>query len=313
MKKSCAICLIFIFHFSFFILSFSWADTVYTESGDAIKGLIVEQHHDRIVISTYRGEEIMPKGLIQQIFFDMPEQNYMYLGDIAFEEGDLNMALGFYYKANQMNPDSKEAKDAILKAMDEQNREELGLSNATTLLYKQLGLKLKKKGDKIEVVFVKEDSTADLAGIKKGDFIDKVWNASVRYMKPQKAARLIMGKPGTAVGLSIQRNIELPVMRDTWLKRVIRAVRGRNIGDVGITLSMEEQGLTAAEIIKNSPAEKRGLREDDLIYEIDYESTRYMPLAHAANLIFYAKAKKVDLSISRELILLRKGGNRNGR
>ena len=303
-------CLLLIFcGFLIFNTSQGLADRVYMKSDQMRKGLVVEQHYDRIVLSTYRGEVIIPKYAIEEIFFEAQEQNYLYLGDRAFEEKDLDKAIGFYYKANQMNPELKQAQYAIMKAMDEQKRLKLKLSSseASTMLYEQLGIKLKKTDNIQKITSVREDSPADFEGIKKGDSIVKAWDSSLYYMEPDEAAWFLMGEPNTAVVATIQKNLTLPVIKKPWYARLMTALKSGRTKRLGMVLSMQPEGLTISEVVRATPASEIWFKEGDLICQINGKTTRYMPLAHAANLIFRSKSDKIGVIIRREVALLRKG------
>ena len=56
-----------------------FADTIYMQDESIIKGLIVEEHHDRVVFSTADGESPVFRGDIDEIFYDRLEQNYYYI------------------------------------------------------------------------------------------------------------------------------------------------------------------------------------------------------------------------------------------
>ena len=69
-----------------------FADTIYLNNGNIIKGLVVEEHKDRVVFSTREGEKIILNKDIDEIFFDDLEQNYYYIANRFLEEKDFERA-----------------------------------------------------------------------------------------------------------------------------------------------------------------------------------------------------------------------------
>lgn len=282
----------------------AFADTVYLTSGETVKGLVVEEHHDRIVFSTYKGEIQIPKISIEQIFFDNEEQNYIYLGDKAFDEGDLGLALGFYQKAYQINPELEKTKMVFLRLIDAANRKKLNIrpQDAAAKLREQLGITVEKAGDKIKVVSVAEKSSAEGAGITVGDFILSAWDASLEFMDASSAGNIMVGAPATPIKLNIEKTIVLPVQTASWLRKIFHLTQ---FSDFGFNLSLRPTGLIVVRITPQALAEKNGLKLMDEVTYINGESTRYMPASLVRKRIFQGNLNRVTLTIRREVILMR--------
>ena len=75
----------------------AFADTVYLENGEKMKGVIVEEYHDRVVISTYEGEKSILKKDVHTISYDLVEQNLVVLGD-SYADRNKHGEAYFYYK-----------------------------------------------------------------------------------------------------------------------------------------------------------------------------------------------------------------------
>ena len=97
---------------SFFIGVNLFADTVTLKNGKDIKGLVVEKHVDRIILSTERGEIPVLLSGIRGIQYDEAEQNFFAIGK-AYEAGQkYGEALAFYQKALELSPAYDEARQA---------------------------------------------------------------------------------------------------------------------------------------------------------------------------------------------------------
>src|SRR3989338_3099525 len=65
---------------SLFLCPILSADTIVMKNGKELKGLVVEQHADRVIFSTENGEvPIFLKG-VKDIRYDEPAQNFMKIG-----------------------------------------------------------------------------------------------------------------------------------------------------------------------------------------------------------------------------------------
>ena len=68
-----------------------------------------------------------------------------------------------------------------------------------------LGMEIGKKNDSIVVIAPIEDTPADRAGVKSGDYIIKINDESTRGMSTAAAVKRMRGKPGTAIDLTLSR------------------------------------------------------------------------------------------------------------
>jgi len=304
MKRRVAMTVLIIF---LFLTPKVFADAVYLTSGDIIKGLVVEEHQDRIVFSTYKGEITILKINIDQIFFDNEEQNYTYLGDKAFTEGNSELALGLYQKAYQINPEYARLNGAFLRMVDVANRKKLNIrpEGMPGMLKEQIGITIERYKDKIKIVSVENNSSAQRAGLHKGDFITTVWDISVMYMDPAQAVEILVGGPVTPVKFSVEKEINLPVKQPAnWFEKIFHIFW---FNDFGFKLSLTPSGLTVSSVDKSGMAAKYGLKVNDMLTHINNESTRYMPVSMVRKKIFESKLKEVVLSVKRDTIVMRGG------
>ncbi len=310
--------------FSLFLafgLSTARADTVIKRDGRELKGIIVEDYYDRIVLSTPDGEVQVLKSDVRELSYDSEEDNLIKLGDLAKERSNYEAAYSYYEKAFNMNPNSKPAKDGMMylkgflfrkeeakkeedikrrteferyqvAGMEEKTAEDLKNEREEKLRF-LIGMALKITGNNFEVDEVLPQTPAADAGIKKGDYIVALWGKFTGYMAYRQFIDLLVKDPSIEIKTTFERSLEI-VMTDP---------RGPMAGSrelTGAVFSMEFDGLTVTEVKEGSPAEKGGLRKGDLVIAIDDNSTRYMPMKTAIELIRGSKSGSVNLIVRRE-------------
>jgi len=275
-----------------------FADTIYMQDESIIKGLIVEEHHDRVVFSTADGEVPVFRGDIDEIFYDKLEQNYYYIANKLLNEGDFENAEKFYKKAINANPKYKGARKGLSRLNDRRAREikKWKTLNSLSALIKETGVSILRKGDfcRINKVFVKDTK------LRIGDAITFVWDDSTKFLKEKEVARRITGVPNTHVALTIQRDIKLSSAPIPWYLKVF----GRKKEDA-LVLKMRLEGLTAEKPRPGSVAAKAEIKFGDRIISIDGKATRYMPLEEALRLIHEKISQGVELTIERDIKLIR--------
>ena len=273
----------------------AFADVVYDREGGTMKGLVVEEHRDRIVLGTEEGERTIPRSRIDEIFFSEPERNHLYLGDQALEAGEFDLADGFFRKALQINPRLAEAYDAVSRLEDLRAKQrEPKVSNPLAVLKERMGLTLEKRGDWVTAAEVAPDSAAAQAGIAAGDALARYWDSSLVFLPAGEAARFLLGPAGSQVRMVVRRRVTLQAA-------------GTGGRWPGAGFSMERLGLTVENVEPRGAAERAGLRPRDRVVQAGKEATRYLSLERARQRIEEGKAGgTLDLIIERDLWLGRK-------
>ncbi len=271
----------------------SYADVVYYKSGENLKGLVIEEHHDRIVVSTEAGEWTILRKDIQEIFYDDPERNYLFMGDQAVEEENLTMAQMFYRRALQIKPGFLNAEDSLNRLADLKRKTQAAENypDPVGVLQNRWGLTVQMKVDRPEVQAVGPNSLAARFGIAAGDSLVTAWGYSLSFMTVEELAKTLLGPAGSPVRVTIGRRILLSQSdkRAKW---------------PGVELTMEPLGLTVKEVDPKGASVKAGLLMQDRIIEINGFPTRYMPLAEARKLFREAKGD-VPLVIRRDIMVKR--------
>ncbi|MBI3333104.1 MAG: PDZ domain-containing protein [Candidatus Omnitrophica bacterium] len=283
---------------------------VYLRSGGSLKGLVVEEHGDRIILNTEGGEQPVFRRDIDEVFYDDPERNYLYLGSQALEAGDFAAARGFFEKALQINARFEEAEDAIHRLEDLKGKAAVKRPAAPIeVLEKGWGLRMESVSDRAVARVVREGSWAARSGIAPGDRLVSLWGWSLAYLPVEEAAGALWGPAGTSVKLTVEREAELPPATSSGRSHETggssgSASSGRNHWP-GMTLEMERLGLTVGRVEPNGVAARAGLLPRDRIVAIGGQPTRYLPLTRAEGALYQAQGKGVHLVIHRDLMVRR--------
>ena len=268
-----------------------FSDEIYFTSGRSLKGLVVEEHVDRLVVSTVDGERVILRQEIDQVFFDDPERNYLYLGNEAFAQGDLNTAEILFRKALKFNPRWGEARDAMRRLGDERRKATSGWTSADPQgqLWSAWGMRLAATERYPVLVAVEPRGAAARAGLSAEDRIIAIWGDSMAFRPLDEVASAWMGPPGSIVKVTLERRLTL------------RARTAR--GWPGFDLTMTPLGLTVAKIHRWAKA--AGLRPGDRLVTVNGLSTRYLPLASARAAIHKARRTGLTIVIHRDIVITR--------
>ena len=309
---------------SLFLCSLLWADTVTLKNGKDLKGLVVERHADRVVLSTEKGEvPIFLKG-IKNIKYDDPEQSFMKIGKAYEAEGKLGEALAFYEKAAEVNPDLEEARKAAIgvrnrfwalstegprneiekqqviydawgqgKPIEEVIRNQV--FEQAKALREGLGISLERKGDWVRLDYVDPKKAAALVGLKKNDRLASIDGQSLRYLTVEVVRKDLL--------LPRYSNFTLEFERESFLHKKLNKVKMK---DLGFKLRLEYQGLVVHSVKSATPAQEAGLRDEDLLTQVDGAPTRYMPLKKVVQLVENSTEERIVFTIRREALLARR-------
>lgn len=87
------------------------------------------------------------------------------------------------------------------------------LKESTSGEFGGLGMEIGQEDGFIKVVAPIEDTPAERAGVKSGDFIVKIDNVATRGMTVSEAVKKMRGKPGTKISLTLSRkNADKPIV-----------------------------------------------------------------------------------------------------
>jgi len=266
------------------------ADEIYFTSGELLKGLVVEEHVDRLVVSTVDGEQVVLRQEIDEVFFDDPERNYLYLGNEALAEGDTTAATALFHRALRLNPRWQETRDALQRVEDRQRKTAAGwaLDDPEQTLWTTWGVRWTATDGYPAVAAVASQQAMDRAGVRVGDQLVAVWGESMGFRPIAHVAERLLGPPGTPVKVTIQRGVTLRAGAVPW---------------PGFELTMAPAGLTVSRVAASGAS--AGVEAGDLIVALDHRPTRYLPLAVARATIGRARGRDVDVRLQRHLVIIR--------
>lgn len=299
------------------------ADTVRFKNRNEIKGLVVEKHADRVIISTEQGELPVMFEDIETIEYDDPAQSFFDLGKINEAQKRFGVALAYYEKAIELNPNHEEAKRAALSMrsrfwassnerplseIDKQQSlhdswssgrpiEEVTKrrsSEQTKQLRDGLGVVLEKKGDWVRLSFVDPKKPAFATGLRKSDRLISIDGESLRYLSEAIVGSKLISPWVTSCTLEFERDA------------YVRLADGKStLKALGLKLKLEYQGVIVQQVQGQSSADRAGLRQGDLVTRVGGAATRYMPMRKVVELIENAGEEGVPMTIRRSALLMR--------
>lgn len=297
------------------------ADVIYLKNGKEIKGIIVEDYKDRVMISTYEGEKTVPKKDIQKMVYDLIEQNLVKMGDTYMSRREYEKAYFYYEKARKANPDYKLAREKLNYVMgylfrkrekekldDIKRRQEFEKwpserrkgeeeKDIEKELEDSTGIEITEEENRIKIKKVLEDSPADVAGLKANDILISLWGKFTGYMSEEEVARLLVEE---GVG-----ELKIAMERDVTVKKEAGFDRNyKNI--IGGKINVLENGLTISDLEHEGRGWKAGLKNKDLIIAINGTQTRYMPLKTAVRIIENRNNDKLIFTVQRDVTMWRK-------
>ncbi|MCK4402043.1 PDZ domain-containing protein, partial [bacterium] len=157
------------------------------------------------------------------------------------------------------------------------------------MLRKMLGIEI----DRAYKMYIYPESPAAKKGIQTGDRLISIYNQLVKHMPLPKVRQYLIGSGTGKVKLTVEVRFAI--------ERRIRTASGK----LGIRIEIKETGLTITEVVRNSPAERLGLKSGDRIAAINEKSTRYMKMKQVIKNLKQRSAGQLTLSIRRNVILNR--------
>ena len=298
----------------------SFSDTVIMKNRERIKGVVVEDYGDRIVLSTMDGEKQLLKKDIKRIIYDLEEQNLTSLADFYLDRGMYQTAYYYYEEALKINPEYKKAKEGIsyaetyvkqtdrvrkldhIQKLKETKQWQKGITDTDKKseedeLRDMFGISLKNVDGSYTIVDVLPGSSSAKSGLKKGDIILSTWGRTISYMQPDEVMKRLLSAETMEVRLSIARTMMLE----------LKNVSGNYTGLTGIKLGFSEmEGMVVEDVTKGSIAARAGIRKDDVLVGVQGESTRYMSLKEVENIIKSRKDETISLEIERDVVIWKK-------
>jgi C-terminal processing protease CtpA/Prc len=145
-------------------------------------------------------------------------------------------------------------------------------------------------GTETRITGVRASSPAYEAGIRQGDILVAVWGRLVKYLSIHEIVDLMLEKTSLETKCTIEHGVSVGVK------------------NFGAEFKMQFDGMTVSRVQDGSSAKEAGLKEQDIITAINGNSTRYMPLKKALELIKNSANDTVMLTFRRDLVIWGKEG-----
>ena len=296
------------------------ADTLIMRNREQVKGVIVEDHRDRVVISTMDGEREVLKDTIQKIIYDREEQNLTLMGDL-YQDRDMYKAGHHYYaQALRVNPAYKPAREGLdyMEAFLRQDtaagkpqyiqmmNEDVFFRTSGSLsgrmseedrLRVALGITFKDIDGSFEVTDITPGSPARKAGLRQGDVILAAWGRSIRYMRPGEVIEKFLSPEILEIRLSISRPVTLE----------LEDARGNYSSLIGARLGYSEmEGLVVEKVYPRGAAHQAGMKKGDILLAVDGGSVRYTPLRGIDRAIRANRGGDLSIVVQRDIVLWKK-------
>jgi len=295
----------------------SYPDTLFLKDGRRVKGLILNDYKDRVLISTLNGEEIFMKSDVKGALYDDEYRRLLQQGRNEVKRKDYVNAYYTYAEVLKKEPSNEEARERvdflykflytspnreINDVLERRNVEEGNGDNTDPAVevIKKTGYSL-AQGEKYVVFEKMVDKDAGFAKkgiIRPGDEIVAVWGEMAAYMDVRDVAGIMCGPYDSSI--VIQRKIKVKVAKDKGYVGPILAFPRKMLG---AELEISERGMQVSLIDRSGPFDAAGICDGDIIQAVDGEDISYMPKKKVIEKIKRSKNADVEFTIRRKINL----------
>ncbi len=298
------------------------ADLISLNSGEEMRGLIVEEYEAGVLVSTVDGELLIERTDINEITYDDPAYSMLSLARSYESEKKYGLALSYYEKAYKSNPELIEAKKAAvgirgrfwsdfaegpLSEVTKQQEvrdayrankdlDDLSLVKSESVaktLWARMGVALGEDADWIKIKRVNIGSLARKRGLMKGDSLIAIDGKSLRNLNGDVVAAALLEPRYSSMTVDISREI----IFDKLVSHKMHAL--------GIKLKQEYNGVVFTDIESDSIFGSLGIKKNDMIISVAGKPTRYLNLRQVIKIIEDKGNDPLSLVIKRSLQLPR--------
>jgi C-terminal processing protease CtpA/Prc len=300
------------------------ADEIHLKSGGRVKGLVLENYEDRLLVSTVEGEQVFLKQDIANVDYDDPAYAVLNLAREKEAAGKMPQALAYYEKAYELNENLAEAKQAALgirsklwanmsakpvssvakqQDIEDAYRANISLEEQASknideeaeLLGERLGVRLEKAGDWVIVGHARLGSSGHKYGMRAKDRLVGVDGKSLRYLSVDAVGRELLEPRNANAVLDMER--DLVFNRDS---------KHRKLKHFGFSVKQKYEGLTISQVKRSTPADDMKLEPGGLITRIDDEPTRYMSTRDAIRRMEKSDEPYLEITVQTRIQFVRK-------
>jgi len=318
----CSIISVSMISLSLFVSSNAVSDEVVLRNNKIVKGVVVEEYADRVIISTFEGEKEILKIGIARVNFDLEEQNLTKLGNFYQDKRMFPKAYYFYKRALEVNPDYKKAKEGLnyvsafmqqglrmekVKHIDRLNLEtdwnkgkkEEAQPTDMEKIKSSLGLVLKFADGQYKITDVRYGSPAQKYGIRKGDVLVSTWGRNIAYADPDEIFSKLANPGVMDINLEISREVNIDLKKSG---NDHAALSGVYFG------FSEMEGLIVKKVKNEKLLSSKSILEGDKVLSISGKSTRYMSMKEIDRLFVAERGQEIDIKIKRTVVIWKKFG-----
>lgn len=293
------------------------ADTVIMKDKTRIKGLILDEFRDRIVVSTAEGEKTLMKDDIRCAVYDDEERALLQTGNTQFKKGNFLKAYYIYDKAAELNPDSEEAcqkRDFLRNYVGTKTRYDIedGVRRKREIFSGASGMTfLKMLQDEMGIVLAADDKyvfvkkiiqgaqTKSAKNFREGDRIVSVWGEMSSYAQPEEVAEMMLRPGQTRIVIERTLDPKLTFPRRVGIILPIENYRAM----LGAELKLAKKGIVVARVFPNGPFSKAGIKSGDLVYRIGGQNTRYMPIKDVIKKFEQNEGEEIEVVVHRDIVI----------
>jgi C-terminal processing protease CtpA/Prc len=297
----------------------SSADTVILHGGRKVKGLILEEYDDRIIVSTVNGRESFLKSDIRSVAYDDRVRALMQKADNLFRRRRYVQAYQTYEKAARLSPGRGRAterakymrnflenktREDIIAGLDRKNRKAgADVPDIRARLTDELGITV-SNGEKYAVVTGVVDPGIFHNGVhpEPGDRIVAVWGKRTAYMTAEEVASEMLA--AGEVRLTIQRDVSPELSESGMFLSDLSFNAYRKV--IGGEIELLPEGLVVSHVDESGPFFSAGIREGDLLWRLGSRDLRFTPLSKVISVFMDKQGERVDLVLRRRVIIWRK-------
>ena len=276
------------------------ADVIRLNNGASIKGCIIKKTKGFCLLQTPLGTVNFPLNDIKDIKYESPEENLTFLAQGYLINNKFEDAIDYYNQALKKNPDFKQAQNGLKEAKMsfEKHKSHLRkLYEKQQALKGQLqkkikdfyGLEVEKDEQGLRVLDVLPDGPAAYIGLKSQDIIIALNLENLSDFNSVDAYKVVFE------GLKELRY--LCFYRRYTIEHSEIRVNFKNRKGLGIILIERKDSIEVDEVIRNSPAQAAGIKEQDKLIELNGVNVKNLSLKAIASIT--GKSNKVDLVIVR--------------
>jgi len=298
----------------------SFADTLSLRNGDEIKGLVLRDYKDRVVVSTADGEKTLMKKDLCSVSYDS-EANALYKEAGNYEKKrEYIKAYHTYEKALELDPEMELARDRMIylnnfigkkfkhdffdKVYRNMGQDEPGPGvKLSDKVFDELGIQLKPGQEFVEVGMVREDAGKfSGASLRVDDKIIAVWGRMAAYMDSEEVSAMLL-EPGE-IKMTVERKYAVTVPERTGFP--FYPLRTDTLRRLGGEVVLKKTGFIVNNVVSGTEFCNAGIRKGDIICNINGMDVKYTPYSGLEKVLGASRGKNVDIVVRRDVSLWKK-------